>query len=101
MRNGSCKYGANCRFNHPDPTASGGGDTSSGYGNGGPLSLQGAAQPTVPSWPSPRSLNETPFVPMMLTPTQAVPSQNSEWNGYQVNETPPWDHLNLLSLLYC
>ncbi|CAN1128708.1 Zinc finger CCCH domain-containing protein 63 [Linum perenne] len=20
MRNGSCKYGSNCRFNHPDPT---------------------------------------------------------------------------------
>ncbi|KAF3436799.1 hypothetical protein FNV43_RR19552 [Rhamnella rubrinervis] len=84
MRNGSCKYGANCRFNHPDPTASGGGDTSSGYGNGGPVALQGATQSTIPPWSSPRSLNESaPYVPMLLSPIQGVPSQNSEWNGYQ------------------
>lgn len=85
MRTGSCKYGANCRFNHPDPTDSAGGDTAVGYGNGGPVSLQGTSQPTIPSWSSPRSLNEpAPFVPIMLSPTQGVPSQNPEWNGYQV-----------------
>ncbi|XP_015882360.3 zinc finger CCCH domain-containing protein 43 [Ziziphus jujuba] len=84
MRTGSCKYGANCRFNHPDPTASGGFDPSSGYGNGEPVSLPGAPQSPIASWSSPRSLNETaPFVPMMLSPTQGVPPQNSEWNGYQ------------------
>ncbi|PON45650.1 Zinc finger, CCCH-type [Parasponia andersonii] len=84
MRTGSCKYGANCRFNHPDPTDAAGGDTSAGYGNSGPASLQGASQSTIPSWSSPRSLNETaPFVPLMLSPTQGVPSQNPEWNGYQ------------------
>uniref|UniRef100_A0A803P8P1 C3H1-type domain-containing protein n=1 Tax=Cannabis sativa TaxID=3483 RepID=A0A803P8P1_CANSA len=85
MRTGSCKYGGNCRFNHPDPTdAAAGSDTSAGYGNGRPVSLQGARQSTLPSWSSPRSLNETaPFMPMMLSPNQGVPSQNSEWNGYQ------------------
>ncbi|KAI4343663.1 hypothetical protein L6164_010985 [Bauhinia variegata] len=84
MRNGSCKFGANCRFNHPDPTAVGGSDPPSGYGNGGNISLHGASQPSVPTWSSPRTVNEAaPFVPMMLSPTQGVSPQSSEWNGYQ------------------
>ncbi|KAL7222656.1 hypothetical protein ACSBR1_024366 [Camellia fascicularis] len=85
MRNGSCKYESNCRFNHPDPTAVGGGDTPSGYGNDGPVPLQGASQPTISSWSTPRVLNETtvPFVPVMFSPTQGVSSSNLEWNGYQ------------------
>ncbi|GAY50983.1 hypothetical protein CUMW_130840 [Citrus unshiu] len=85
MRNGSCKYGANCRFNHPDPTAVGGSDSPSGYGNGGSVSSQAPSQASIGSWSSPRALNEpAPFVPMMYSPTPGVPSQNSEWNGYQV-----------------
>lgn len=85
MRNGSCKYGANCRFNHPDPTAVGVSDSPSGYANGGSLSSKAASQASLGSWSSPRALNETsPFVPMMFSPSQRVPSQNSEWNGYQV-----------------
>lgn len=86
MRNGSCKYASNCRFNHPDPTAAGGSDPASAFGNGGPASLQGAPQSTVAPWSAPRSLNETPlYVPMMIPPSQGVPSQNTEWNGYQVH----------------
>ncbi|KAM5587227.1 hypothetical protein ABKV19_005921 [Rosa sericea] len=82
MRNGSCKYGSNCRFNHPDPTAAGGSDPPSGFDNGGPASLQGGSQSS--SWSAPRSLNETPlYMPMMMPPSQGVPSQNTEWNGYQ------------------
>ncbi|XP_050377807.1 zinc finger CCCH domain-containing protein 67 isoform X2 [Argentina anserina] len=82
MRNGSCKYGSNCRFNHPDPTAAGGSDPPSGFDNGGPASLQGG--PQLSSWSAPRSMNGTPlYVPMMMPPSQAVPSQNTEWNGYQ------------------
>ncbi|TKY55294.1 Zinc finger CCCH domain-containing protein 43 [Spatholobus suberectus] len=84
MRTGSCKFGANCKFNHPDPTAVGGCDPPSGYGNGGSISLQGVSQPPVPSWSSPRTINEaSPFVPMMLSPTQGVSTQSSDWNGYQ------------------
>ncbi|KAG5153812.1 hypothetical protein JHK82_011781 [Glycine max] len=88
MRTGSCKFGANCKFNHPDPTAvgGGGGNPPSGYGNGGSISLQGVSQTSVPSWSSPRTLNEaSPFVPMMLSPTQGVSTQSSDWNGYQVH----------------
>ncbi|PRQ29948.1 putative transcription factor C3H family [Rosa chinensis] len=82
MRNGSCKYGSNCRFNHPNPTAAGGSDPPSGFDNGGPASLQGGSQSS--SWSAPRSLNETPLcMPMMMPPSQGVPSQNTEWNGYQ------------------
>lgn len=85
MRNGSCKFEANCRFNHPDPTALIGCESPSGYGNGGSVSSQAASQASIGSWSSPRALNEpAPFVPMMYSPTQGVPSQNSEWNGYQV-----------------
>ena len=85
MRNGSCKYGSNCRFNHPDPTAVGGNDPPSTFNNGGSASLQNLSQSSVASWSSPRGLNETPpFMPVMFSPTQGVPSQSPEWNGYQV-----------------
>ncbi|OAY30751.1 zinc finger CCCH domain-containing protein 43 isoform X2 [Manihot esculenta] len=84
MRNGSCKYGANCRFNHPDPTAAGGTDPPSGFGNGGTAALQSSPQSSVAPWSSPRGLSEAaPFMPMMFPPTQGVPSQSPEWNGYQ------------------
>ncbi|XP_054804859.1 zinc finger CCCH domain-containing protein 67-like [Prosopis cineraria] len=84
MRTGSCKFGANCKFNHPDPTAVGGGDLAARYVNGGSISLQGVSQPSLPSWSSPRTLNETTaFMPMMLSPTQGVSPQSSEWNVYQ------------------
>ncbi|KAK4568875.1 hypothetical protein RGQ29_004337 [Quercus rubra] len=83
MRTGSCKYGANCKFNHPDPTAVAGGDPSSGFGNGVSVSL-GASQSSVTSWSPPRAMNEnSPFVPVVLSPTPGVPPQNSDWNGYQ------------------
>ncbi|KAK7330584.1 hypothetical protein VNO77_24780 [Canavalia gladiata] len=84
MRTGSCKFGANCKFNHPDPTTVGGCDPPSGYRNGGTISLQGVSQPSVPSWSSPRTLNEaSPFVPVILPPTQGVTTQSSDWNRYQ------------------
>ncbi|KAG6683859.1 hypothetical protein I3842_12G033400 [Carya illinoinensis] len=83
MRTGSCKYGANCRFNHPDPTAVGGSDNPSGYGNGRSATLD-ASQSSIASWSSSRKFNETaPFVPMVLSPSHGVPSQNPEWNGLQ------------------
>ena len=78
MRTGSCKYGANCKFNHPDPTTVAGSESLSGYNNGVPL--QGASQSQITSWTSPRVLNEaTTFVPAMISP-----SQDQDWNGYQV-----------------
>ncbi|AES91101.1 putative transcription factor C3H family [Medicago truncatula] len=82
MRTGSCKFGSNCRFNHPDPTTVGGSDPQSGYGNGGSVSLRGVSQQPVASWSS-RKLNETPFAPLMPTPTQGLAPQTSDWNGYQ------------------
>lgn len=89
MRTGSCKYGANCKFNHPDPTVVAGSDPSSGYGNGGSVSL-GASQSSMASWSSPRALNDSaPFLPVVLPPTPGVPPQNSEWNGYQAPVYPP------------
>jgi len=86
MRTGSCKFGANCKFNHPDPTA-GGGDSPSGYGNGSSVSLQGVLQSSISSWSSTRALNEsTPFVPVILSANPVVSPQSSEWDGYQVNQ---------------
>lgn len=68
MKNGSCKYGLNCRFHHPDPTVAGGGDTVS-PGRGGT---------------SPRTLNKTaPFRPLIYPPNSSAPP-NAGWNGYQV-----------------
>ncbi|KAK6261872.1 hypothetical protein QUC31_007688 [Theobroma cacao] len=94
MRNGSCKYGANCRFNHPDPTTAGACDPPSGYGNGGPVSSQAASQVNIASWSSPRTLNETPYMPMMFSPTQGVPPPNPEWNGYQTTVYAPERNLH-------
>ncbi|XP_043813509.1 zinc finger CCCH domain-containing protein 43 isoform X2 [Manihot esculenta] len=85
MRNGSCKYGANCRFNHPDPTAVGGSDPPSAFSNGGSATFQSSPQSSVGSWSSPRGLNEiAPFVPVIFPATRGVTLQNPEWNGYQV-----------------
>ncbi|XP_023519703.1 zinc finger CCCH domain-containing protein 43 [Cucurbita pepo subsp. pepo] len=82
MRTGSCKYGANCKFNHPDPTTVAVPESPSGYNNGVPL--QGGSQSHIPSWNSPRVLNEaTAFVPAVISP-----SPDSEWNGYQAPVYP-------------
>lgn len=81
MRNGSCKYGSNCRFNHPDPTAVGGGDPLSGYGDS---SAEGGSKDAISGWASARtSGNTAPFVPVMYPPTPGAPP-NPEWKGYQV-----------------
>ncbi|KAK8710777.1 hypothetical protein V6N13_146087 [Hibiscus sabdariffa] len=88
MRNGSCKYGSNCRFNHPDPTTAGACDLPPAYGNGGSVS----SQVNMASWSSPRAMNEThtaPYMPIMFSPTQAVPPPNPEWNGFQAPVYPP------------
>ena len=74
MRTGSCKFGATCKFNHPDPTSVGGYDSPS---------FQDVSQSSTPSWSSTRKLNETPFVPIIISPSPGVASQNSDWNGYQ------------------
>ncbi|XP_039011492.1 zinc finger CCCH domain-containing protein 67-like isoform X2 [Hibiscus syriacus] len=91
MRNGLCKYGANCRFNHPDPTTAGGCDPPAAYGNGGSVSSQAGSQVNMASWSSPRALNETPapYMPVMFSPTPAIPPLNPEWNGYQAPVYPP------------
>ncbi|CAL9030862.1 unnamed protein product [Prunus brigantina] len=84
MRNLSCGYGLSCRFNHPDPTPAGESDPPSGYGNGGPASLQGASSSTAARWSAPRSLNNAPLI---IPPSQGIPSRNTEHNGYQATET--------------
>ena len=63
MKTGSCKFGENCKFHHPDATAVGGGDTTSpGRGRS-----------------SASDINETaPFR------TVISPPENAEWIGYQV-----------------
>ncbi|ONI08107.1 hypothetical protein PRUPE_5G158300 [Prunus persica] len=88
MRNLSCGYGLSCRFNHPDPTPAGESDPPSGYGNGEPASLQGASSSTAARWSAPRSLNNAPLI---IPPSQGIPSRNTEHNGYQqqqVEELP-------------
>ncbi|CAN1128704.1 Zinc finger CCCH domain-containing protein 43 [Linum perenne] len=92
MRNGSCKYGSNCRFNHPDPTVVGKNEAPSPIGNGGSPSLHASSHSKIPPWspPPPRpALNETPpFVPIMFPPNQGTNSRNLEWNGYQAIKAP-------------
>ncbi|KAG5230266.1 TRANSCRIPTION FACTOR C3H FAMILY-RELATED [Salix purpurea] len=90
MRNGSCKYGGNCKYNHPDPMAAGGSDPTTAFVNGGSASLPAPSPSSVGSWSSPRGLNDpTSFVPFLFSPNQGVPSYSSEWNGYQGPVYPP------------
>lgn len=91
MRTGSCKYGSNCRFHHPEPTTVGGGDP--GYGNGESHPSNHVPASTVPSWSSPRAYNDSsPYSPVIFPASHTAappnpdwnPSSNPEWNGYQV-----------------
>ncbi|KAB5525086.1 hypothetical protein DKX38_022835 [Salix brachista] len=90
MRNGSCKYGGNCKYNHPDPMAAVGSDPTTTFVNGGSASLPALSPSSVGSWSSPRGLNDpTSFVPFFFPPNQGVPSYSSEWNGCQGPVYPP------------
>lgn len=60
MRNGSCRYGSNCKFNHPEPSTVGL-NASPKYGNYGNISL--------------------------LAPN-VVPAPTLEWDNYQAPEYP-------------
>lgn len=74
MKTSSCKYGSNCRFNHPDPTVVAGGDSAP----------QGSIKDTIPGWSSARTLNENaPYMPAMYPPSPTAPL-NGKWNEYQV-----------------
>lgn len=84
MRTGSCKFGTNCKFNHPDPTVVGGGDLPATNGNGGSISLQKISRPCALSWSSLRTSKETAAFMPKMSPTQGVSPRNSEWNMYQV-----------------
>ncbi|BBN69834.1 Zinc finger C-x8-C-x5-C-x3-H type family protein [Prunus dulcis] len=79
MKNGSCKSGTNCTFNHPDPTAIGESGPPSGYIDGGPASVQGASSATA--WDS--------LCMPMIPPSQGIPCQNTEWNASQDPEYLP------------
>lgn len=84
MRTGSCKYGSNCRFHHPEPVTVGG-DSTSGYRNGGSFPSQFVSSSSASTWSSPRAFNETsPFLPSMFPPSQGAPTSRQDWNGYQV-----------------
>ncbi|KAL0718384.1 hypothetical protein Bca4012_067706 [Brassica carinata] len=80
MRNGSCKFGGDCKFNHPDPTSIGGVGSPLFRGNdGGSFSTKDAPQA---SWSSSRHMSGTgtaPFIPVM----------HSQNHGYQAPSVYP------------
>ncbi|KAK1568906.1 hypothetical protein Q3G72_030302 [Acer saccharum] len=97
MRNGSCKYGLDCRFNHPDPVAAGGSDslnsTTAGLSLGGhssenrdgesdPLQLI-RTQPAMESWSSKMTSNRT--VPYLDNHPSHAPGMhlNSNWTRHE------------------
>ncbi|KAJ8559716.1 hypothetical protein K7X08_003774 [Anisodus acutangulus] len=84
MRTGTCKYGSNCRFHHPNPTTMAGSNPSFGYNNGGSAPVQSGSYPTGSSWSSPPSSNETvPFVPGIYPASQGIPPLSPQWNRFQ------------------
>ena len=105
MRTGSCGYGANCCFHHPDPSSVGGSELNGnvesvggfdnfGNHNGVPtvLNLSGASQPSMASWSShvlsnkrvPYSENRSSYVPAIPSLPQGI-HPNLELNGHQVH----------------
>lgn len=94
MRTGSCGYGANCRFHHPEPTSVGdsepngndesvGGFDNLGNYNGEPtvLNLSGASQPSLASWSSHTLSNRR--VSYSDTGSSSVPAMHSFPRGEQ------------------
>ncbi|KAK6256331.1 hypothetical protein SCA6_017636 [Theobroma cacao] len=101
MRTGSCAYGPNCRFNHPDPTtaegsnifssdSSGFGGHSSGNYNRESSLLPLSSKPTAASL----SLNMMPdkHVPYLNQSSSYAHGMhlNSEWNGHQEKTSHPY-----------
>ncbi|XP_047311446.1 zinc finger CCCH domain-containing protein 67-like [Impatiens glandulifera] len=84
MRTGTCKYGANCRFNHPDPSAQSG-DPHSGYNAEGSVSQGIFPRPNVSSWSTP---NEAGPRPTMFPPRQ-LNSVGPQWNSFQAPNVYP------------
>lgn len=88
MRTGTCKYAATCRFNHPDPTSTDGGDRDKlkppvEYSNSSSR-LESPPPPSPPQFPASAIPWSSPAEAMMYSssPTQ---SPKPEWNnGYQV-----------------
>ncbi|OMO95002.1 hypothetical protein CCACVL1_05646 [Corchorus capsularis] len=103
MRTGSCAYGANCRFNHPDPSAaegsnscssvfSGFGGHSSGNHNGGsnPLPLLSTSKPIGASLSLNRmSDKHDPYLDHNSSHAYGT-HLNSEWNGSQEKAFHPY-----------
>ncbi|XP_063936910.1 zinc finger CCCH domain-containing protein 67-like isoform X2 [Daucus carota subsp. sativus] len=93
-RTGSCKYGENCRFHHPNPTAARGlGTTLPGRGRSSTRAINETAffRPVIypPSPFMPIIYLPTPFRRIIYPPTPSAP-ENAEWNGYQgVLPIPP------------
>lgn len=105
MRTGSCGYGAQCCFHHPDPTSTGGsepnwnGEFVGGFdtfgnqnGESPVLNLSGASQPSMVPWSSnmlsnkrvPFSDNRSSYVPAMPSLPQGI-CPKLELNGHQVH----------------
>lgn len=83
MRNGSCAYGSSCRFNHPDPTASGSGDHSPGNYNGESDALP-STEPTTPSLSLNMMSNEHLKCLNQNSAYVHGMHANSEWSEHQV-----------------
>lgn len=82
MRTGTCKFSANCKFNHPDPTSRA--DSSPKNSDDGFAAPQNASD--FPVWSSSGASHiELPScVPIMYPPMTVVSPPNAVWNGYQV-----------------
>ncbi|XVF16285.1 hypothetical protein REPUB_Repub10bG0018000 [Reevesia pubescens] len=102
MRTGSCAYGSNCRFNHPDPTAAEGSNTissdpsgfrghSSGNYKGESDALPSLSKPTAASFAL--NMMSEKHVPYMNNSSSYAPHGahlNSEWNRHQEKTTHPY-----------
>ncbi|KAM7512543.1 hypothetical protein LguiB_011418 [Lonicera macranthoides] len=115
MRNGSCGYGASCRFHHPDPTTVGGADTgnstlggysigqfnhSSGNFDGG-YSMGQPAQaayysPMLSDMTSPYQNNCSSYMPSTALLPQGA-AQSREWNVHQPHGGSNRPYLHRLS----
>ncbi|XVF57895.1 hypothetical protein PTKIN_Ptkin07bG0019400 [Pterospermum kingtungense] len=86
MRTGSCAFGTNCKFNHPDPTAADGSNNfssdSSGFGYHSSWNYNGGSN-AFPLSSKQMSLNHNSSYPHGT-------HLNSEWNGHQKKPSDPY-----------
>lgn len=99
MRNGTCKFGIACKFNHPQPAAMGAAFPAAGfpnYGSSGTSMVPSSSVPLISglsTWPlarppylsSPHMQSLPAYMPVVFPPSQGTMPVQQGWSTYMGN----------------